>query len=123
MKLVYICSRYKPDEDHSVEFHRAVATTACKAIVGENINCIPVAPHLYFPLFMDDENPEERRVALEYGKRVLRKCHSMKVIVVDNIISEGMKAEIEMAESIMPIDYFYATKEEMEELIRKIIGN
>lgn len=123
MKLVYICSRYKPDEEHSVDFHREVAAIACRAIINESANCIPVAPHLYFPQFMDDENPVERKAALTYGKHILRQCHAMKVIVVDNIISEGMKAEIELAEGRIPIDYFYATKEEMEDLIEKIIRN
>ena len=123
MKLVYICSRYKPDEDHSVEFHRAVAATACRSIINENANCIPVAPHLYLPQFMDDDSPVERKAALTYGKHMLKQCQAMKVIVVDNIISDGMKAEIELAEGIMPVDYFHATKSEMEELIEKIIRN
>ena len=123
MKLVYICSRYKPDEEHSVEFHRAVAATACRSIINENANCIPVAPHLYLPQFMDDESPVERKAALTYGKHILKQCQVMKVIVVDNIISDGMKAEIELAEGIMPVDYLYATKSEMEELIKKTIRN
>ena len=122
MKIIYICSRYKPDENHSVEFHRAVAATACRSIINENANCIPIAPHLYLPQFMDDESIVERKAAITYGKHILKRCHAMKVIVVDNIISEGMKAEIELAEGIMPVDYFYATKAEMEELIEKIIG-
>lgn len=123
MKLVYICSRYKPDENHSVEFHRAVAATACRIIIDHNANAIPVAPHLYFPQFMDDENQVERKAALTYGNHILKQCHVMKVIVVDNIISDGMKAEIELAEGRIPVDYIYATKEEMEEIIEKIIGN
>lgn len=123
MKLVYICSRYKPDENHSVEFHRAVAASACRIIVDENIYNIPVAPHLYFPQFMDDDSPMERKTALFYGKHILNQCDRMKVIVVDGIISEGMKAEIEQAEGKIPIDYFYATKEEMEEIINKTMEN
>lgn len=123
MKLVYICSRYKPDEEHSVEFHRAVAATACRVVIHENGSYIPVAQHLYLPQFMNDDDPAERKAALSYGKHILEQCHAMKVIVVDDIISEGMKAEIEQAEGKIPIDYFYATKAEMEELIEKIIGN
>ena len=123
MKFIYICSRYKPDKNHSVAFHRAVAASACKTIIEENNCCMPVAPHLYFPQFMDDENPEEREQALTYGKRILQDCDRMKVLVVDGIISEGMKEEIKLAEGIMPIDYFYATKEEMEKIICETIGN
>ena len=123
MRLVYICSRYKPDEDHSIEFHRAVAAIACKVIVNENDSWIPVAPHLYFPQFMDDDNPVEREKALLYGKCILNSCSAMKVIVVDGIISEGMKEEIEQAEGKIPIDYFHTTKKEMEELIEKMIRN
>lgn len=123
MKFVYICSRFKPDEEHSIEFHRAVAVTACRTIINANASYIPVAPHLYLPQFMNDDNPVERKAALSYGKHILEQCQAMKVIVVDNIISEGMKAEIEQAEGRIPIDYFYATKAEMEELIENIIGN
>lgn len=123
MKLVYICSRYKPDEEHSVEFHRAVAATACRVVISENMECMPIAPHLYFPNFMNDEEPVERRLALTYGKHILKQCQVMKVIVVDGIISEGMKEEIELAEGLMPINYFYATKEEMEKIISETIGN
>ena len=123
MKLVYICSRYKPDEKHSVEFHKAVAATACRAVISENMDCVPIAPHLYLPQFMNDEEPVERRLALTYGKHILEQCQVMKVIVVDGIISEGMKAEIEQAEGRIPIDYFHTTKAEMEELIEKILGN
>ncbi len=123
MKLVYICSRYKPDENHSVGFHRAVAASACRTIVNENIYNVPIAPHLYFPQFMNDENPVERNAALAYGKHILNHCDCMKVIVVDGIISEGMKAEIEQAEGKIPIDYFHVTKEEMEEIINKTMEN
>ena len=123
MKFIYICSRYKPDEEHSIEFHRAVAATACRAVISENMDCVPIAPHLYLPQFMNDEEPSERHLALSYGKHILAQCQVMKVVVVDGIISEGMKAEIELAEGRMPVHYFYATKAEMEELIEKIIGN
>ena len=45
----------------------------------------------------------------------------MKVAVVDGIISEGMLAEIYAAqEANIPIDFFYCTKDEMEEIITEM---
>lgn len=123
MELIYICSRYKPDKEHSVEFNEAVALTACRALIDISTDYMPIAPHLYFTRFMDDDNQIERTAALSYGKFVLKRCNRMKVIVVDGIISEGMQAEIDMADGNIPIDYFYATKKEMEKLINEVIGN
>lgn len=119
MKLIYVCSRLKSDETHSLEFHIAVTETICRGIVrnfkGEYL---PVAPHLYLPHFMNDNNVDERQMACSIGIELLKKCCEMKVIVVDGIISEGMLAEIYAAQQEgIPIDFFYCTKEEMMEII------
>lgn len=120
MELIYICSRYKPDEEHSIAFNEAVALTACRSLVEISTDCIPIAPHLYFTRFMNDDNQIERNAALSYGKLILKSCSRMKVIVVDGIISEGMQAEINMATGNIPIDYFHATKREMEIIINRV---
>ncbi len=119
MDLTYICSRLKGDEEHSLEFHKEVAKVMCRiAIKKSNHKVVPIAPHLYLPLFLDDDILEERRVACEIGLETLLKCNRMTVVVVDGIISDGMLAEIYAAQQAnIPIDYFYCTKEEMEAII------
>ena len=57
--------------------------------------CIPIAPHLLFPQFMNDENPKERQLGLFFGMVLLSKC--AEVWVFGDRISPGMDAEIKRA--------------------------
>lgn len=52
--LVYICSPLAGDMDGNMEKARRY----CKFAVRSG--AIPLAPHLLFPQFMDDTNPDER---------------------------------------------------------------
>lgn len=92
IKLVYVCSPYR---DNPVK-NTNLAMEYCKVIF--NRNNIPIAPHLYFPLFMNDNNKEVRELALELNKRLIDMCDY--VVVFGYVISEGMKIEIEYAHSI-----------------------
>ena len=56
-------------------------------------NCIPMAPHLLFPQFMNEST--ERWLGLKMGIVLLGKCE--QVWVFGDLISEGMAAEIEKA--------------------------
>ena len=56
---------------------------------------IPIAPHLLFPQFLDDHNPEERELGLFFGNALMRK--SAEVWVFGSRISSGMEAEIKRA--------------------------
>lgn len=56
---------------------------------------IPIAPHLLFPQFLDDNKPKERELGLFFGNAVLSKCAEMWVF--GEHISEGMEAEIKRA--------------------------
>ena len=56
---------------------------------------IPIAPHLYFPRFMDDANPRERDLALFMDIVLLTKCAQLWVF--GETISKGMGIEIEKA--------------------------
>ena len=77
--------------------------------------CIPLAPHLLYPQFMDDAVPAERSLALFMGIVLLGKCD--QVWVFGSTISKGMAAEIEKAEKRkIPVRYF---TEELEE-VRKL---
>ena len=56
---------------------------------------IPIAPHLLFPQFLDDDNPEERELGLFFGNALMSKC--AEVWVFGSRISSGMEAEIKRA--------------------------
>ena len=55
--LVYICSPYRGDTEKNGEKARRYSRFAI-----EN-KAIPITPHLLYPQFMDDSNPEERYLA------------------------------------------------------------
>lgn len=55
--LVYICSPYSGTITKNVKRARKLCRFAL------DIGAIPLAPHLLYPQFVDDENPEERYLA------------------------------------------------------------
>lgn len=106
--LVYICSPFSGDTKDNTQKARRYSRFAVRNA------CIPLAPHLLFPQFMDDTVPTERAIALFMDMVLLGKCE--QIWVFGSNISTGMAAEIEKAEKRnMPIRYF---TEEMEEIKR-----
>jgi hypothetical protein len=85
--LVYICSPYVGDVEKNTFRARAFSRFAVEK------NCIPVAPHLLFPQFIDEET--ERWLGLKMGIVLMGKCE--QVWVFGEVVSEGMAAEIEKA--------------------------
>lgn len=104
--LVYICSPYRGDTEKNTEKARKYSRFAVES------KAIPMTPHLLYPQFMDDSNPEERYLATHIINYVLiGKCQEMWVFGED--ISEGMGREIALAEKRrMKIRYFTETMEE-----------
>jgi hypothetical protein len=86
--LVYICSPYAGDVEKNTFRARAFSRFAVEK------NCIPVAPHLLFPQFIDEET--ERWLGLKMGIVLMGKCE--QVWVFGEVVSDGMAAEIEKAE-------------------------
>jgi hypothetical protein len=96
---VYIASPYKGDTFTNIKN----AIRYCKFAVKKG--CFPIAPHIWIPLFLNDDNPSERALALSFGQRLLLGCS--EIWVFGDIISEGMSAEINIAEeNNIPIRYF-----------------
>ena len=91
MKKVYICSPYRGDTETNIENARKY----CRAVV--ELGYLPIAPHLFFPQFMDDDNPEEREVAIEMDFELIDICAEVWVFGM-NDPSEGMSEEIHWAE-------------------------
>lgn len=91
-KLIYVCSPYRGNIKNNIKF----AQQCCKYVVSQNH--VPIAPHLFFPGFLNDENEEERNQALEMNKKLIEK--SDEVMVFGDEISDGMQYEIDYAESI-----------------------
>ena len=105
--LVYICSPYRGIVNSSVE--KAVDNHV-ENCVDNNINnaraycslaasqgCIPFAPHLLFTQFLDDSLTDERLMGMYMGAEMLCLCDELWYFGEP---SEGMTAEIELAQRI-----------------------
>ncbi len=108
MPIVYICSKFRGDVEVNSQLTRQYSRFAI-----EN-GCIPIAPHLLYPQFLDDGNPEERELGKFCGIVLL--SHVKEVWVFGDELSEGMKEEIKFAESRnKPVRYFTTDFTEREE--------
>lgn len=93
MEKVYIISRYAAKIRKERRFNEKVARYFCRQIMKEGNR--PVAPHLFYTQFSDDSDPKERQAGLELAIRDLDECDSFLLVIIDGIISDGMRGEIE----------------------------
>lgn len=98
MKKVYICSPYRPithkKKKYSTAKNITLAKNACKKAI--NLGHLPLAPHLYFTMFLNDDNEEERRQGLGYAREWIKASDEMW-LVINHGVSEGMKHDIKAA--------------------------
>lgn len=87
--IVYICSPYAGDIEANVEAARRYSRFAV------NAGYIPIAPHLLFPQFLNDADPDERELGMFFGNALMSKCS--EVWVFGGRLSEGMQTEITRA--------------------------
>lgn len=103
--IVYICSPYSGDTERNIKNAKRYSRFAVDK------HYLPIAPHIYFTQFMDDDIPEERDTAIFMNWVLMSKC--VELWVFGENISAGMKAEIDRAKrKHMKIRYF---TEELEE--------
>ena len=104
--VVYVCSPFSDDQTGNTERARRYCRFAVDA------GYAPYAPHLFFPQFMDDENPSEREVAMFMAIIMLTKCAELWVF--GDRITKGMAQEIRKAKArSMTIRYFTTDCEEV----------
>ena len=97
--LVYVASPYAGDITHNTEQTRRY----CRYAVDQG--CIPLAPHLLFPQFMDEGNKQEREMGLFFALVLLGKVDELWVF--GSHISKGMAQEIKKASKRgLPIKHF-----------------
>lgn len=88
-KLVYIASPYSGDRKQNTEF----AKSACRYAMNQGV--IPIAVHLLYPQFLDDQCSKERNQGIQMGIRILKACDELWIC--GDHISQGMQQEIDMA--------------------------
>ena len=117
MAKIYIISQYRADNPEELEFNRKVARYYCRQILEEGN--MPVAPHLYYTQFLDYDYPEDGKALLHLGLADLRASKEFLLVIVDGVISDGMKADIEeVARLGMRGRLVALTRQEAEDLIK-----
>lgn len=76
---------------------------------------VPIAPHMMFPTFLDDDAINERNLAMDWCLSLLRSCSELWVM--GRYISEGMREEIAYAYTKgIPIRWFEVEDFGLEEV-------
>jgi len=103
-KVAYVCSRYRADTGEVFKSQLQVTEEISRTLVLGGYDII--APHSYYPLFLDDDDETEREVGMKSALRLLSVCDVM-FVHIGNRVSVGMEAEIQEAKSKnMDIRYF-----------------
>ena len=88
--LVYIASPYAGETEDNI----SRAKGYCRFAVSKGV--IPLAPHLLYPQFMDDDDEDQRILGLRFAISLLYRCDELWVF--GEKVSAGMAKEIEKAE-------------------------
>ena len=103
----FICSPYRGDIEKNVKNAQEHARKA--ALMGVS----PIVPHLLFPQFLTEEDPDERDLGIKLGLEQLAVCDELWVFGEE--ISDGMSQEISYAEERgIPIRYFFKCDDEVQ---------
>ena len=104
MTIVFISSPYAGEVETNIEN----AKRYCQFAVRQGV--VPLAPHLHFPQFLDDNNERERQQGLTFALALLNRCDELWVF--SETVSKGMEAEIAYAkEHKIPIKWFQSMEE------------
>lgn len=93
-RRVFIISQFHADDAKEAEFNRSFAKALARAVYLDGD--VPVAPHLYFPVFMDDSGIE-RDWGIEAGHMMMDLCDAAILATIDGRVSKGMASDLEYA--------------------------
>ena len=100
-RKIFISSPYRAETKEKMDENITLAKKACRIII-KNGN-LPIAPHLYFSSFLQDDDESERNLGIEYSLHLLDQCDEMLVITLEEgetpyeLLSEGMMTEVDHA--------------------------
>lgn len=120
MEKVYIISRYRADRDKERKFNQMVARYFCRQIVDEGN--APVAPHLFYTQFLDDDYETDREIGTYMGLMDLSQCQEFLLVIIDGVISQGMNREIQEAARLgIPGRIVTMTRAQISEAMKVVI--
>ena len=85
-KIVFICSPFAGD----IEGNTKRAKRYGRFAISKKV--VPVIPHLMYPQFLYEDDPDERRLGIEMGLILLSKCH--EIWVFGNRISKAWQKRL-----------------------------
>lgn len=95
---IFICSPYRGD----TKLNKAKALAYCRRATAAGY--MPMAPHLYFTLFLDEEDPDQRMAGIAAGLECMEDCAAVWVFGEP---TEGMRIEIAHAVELGKSVVFY----------------
>ena len=90
MKRIFVCSPLRGDVENNIKN----AQKYCRWAANE-CGAVPIAPHLIFPQFLDDNNEAERQLGIKMGLNLLSTCEELWYF--GETTTQGMYAEINEA--------------------------
>lgn len=97
LNKIFVCSRYRATETHSLEEHTQLAKDYAHFVLTNRYGA-PFVPHLLYPLFLDDSVLSEREAGINAGLAFLATCDACFVFLEpDGGLSDGMTHEIRYA--------------------------
>lgn len=97
MKLAFVCSPLRNSDQAEVTANVDYARNACLTLARCGLN--PVAPHLLYPQYLNDNDEVERKLGLALARDLLKRCDEIHVFTGRGV-SEGMAAEIKLAHKL-----------------------
>lgn len=104
---IFVCSPLKGNAKDIFDIGKNVtkAREFCRRIKTET-DFIPYAPHLLYPQFLNEFNPDDREWGISCGLAFLALCDQLWVFSKEGEESDGMKREIELARELnIPVVY------------------
>lgn len=90
---VYVCSPLRAPDSETLALHLTWARAMC--LKAWTAGYLPLAPHLYFPQFLDDDDPRTRAAGISLGLDLL--LTASQVFALEVPVSDGMSRELEAA--------------------------
>jgi hypothetical protein len=97
MKLAFVCSPLRNSDQAEATANVDYARNACLTLARCGLN--PVAPHLLYPQYLNDNDEVERKLGLALARDLLKRCDEIHVFTGRGV-SEGMAAEIKLAHKL-----------------------
>ena len=91
-KKIYVCAPYRGTLEEMLH-NRKLTIDRCAALYEQGYH--PIAPQLYYPAFLDENNPQDRQFGLDAGLVWLAQCDA--IFVYGSRITSGMRREIDYA--------------------------